>query len=249
MSDQLTRIPQYQYLYETLRQDIIRGVFKACDLLPSESVLQQQYRLTQPTIRQALSLLVQEGYIRKHQGKGSVVQSLPIGLGVMSIKTHSVTLDGKSQAAPDPVSELITTTVLTKPQLRAFPDEFLFLPTEADLKTGFYYFDRLRSVNNVPVFYEKLILPNRYLPNFTRQRLENRSFFDLLRAKYGLVVTGGEQKIQALAADSNVAQKLAIREGSPVLRLEKRIDTNKSDFSFFSLLFALTDTYLLQGRF
>ena len=249
MSDQLTRIPQYQYLYETLRQDIIRGVFKAGDLLPSESVLQQQYRLTQPTIRQALSLLVQEGYIKKHQGKGSVVQSLPIGLGVMSIKTHSATAESKSQPATDPVSELITTTVLTKPHLRPFPDELLFLPTEADVKAGFYYVDRLRSVNNVPVFYEKLILPNRYLPNFTRQRLENRSFFDLLRAKYGLVVTGGEQKIQALAADSTVAKTLRIQEGSPVLRLEKRIDTNKSDFSFFSLLFALTDTYLLQGRF
>ncbi|MEZ0607090.1 GntR family transcriptional regulator [Fibrella sp. WM1] len=61
MTNQPNRIPQYQHLYEVLRQDIIRGVFKAGDLLPSESVLQQQYRLTQPTIRQALSLLVQEG--------------------------------------------------------------------------------------------------------------------------------------------------------------------------------------------
>lgn len=247
MSDQLTRIPQYQYLYEILRQDIARGVFKAGDLLPSESVLQQQYRLTQPTVRQALSLLVQDGYIRKHQGKGSVVQSLPIGLGVTSIKTHSVSPDSKFQ--PDPDAEFITTTVLTKPCLRPFPNDLLFLPTEADVKAGFYFFERLRSVNNVPVFYEKLILPNRYLPNFTRQRLENRSLFDLLRTKYGLVVTGGEQKIQSLAADAIVAKQLSISEKSPVLRLEKRIDTNKSDFSFFSLLFALTDTYLLQGRF
>lgn len=249
MSDQLTRVPHYQSLYEILRQDIARGVFKTGDLLPSEKVLQNQYRLTQPTVRQALSLLVQEGYIRKHQGKGSVVQSLPIGLGVTSIKTHSTASDDKPQLGADPVAEFITTTILTKPSLRAFPDEFLFLPTEEDIKAGFYFFERLRSVNNVPVFYEKLVLPNRYLPNFPRQRLENRSFFDLLRTKYGLVVTGGEQKIQALAADSFVARQLSIEKGSPVLRLEKRIDTNKSDFSFFSLLFALTDTYLLQGRF
>ena len=249
MGDQLTRIPQYQYLYEILRQDITKGVFKPGDLLPSEKVLQNQYRLTQPTIRQALSLLVQEGYIRKHQGKGSVVQSLPIGLGVMSIKTHSVASDNRSESGPDPAAELITTTILTKPYLREFPEELLFLPTQDDVKAGFYFFERLRSVNNMPVFYEKLVLPNRYLPGFARQRLENRSFFDLLRAKYGLVVAGGEQKIQALAADDIVAGQLGIKVGSPVLRLEKRIDTNKSDFSFFSLLFALTDNYLLQGRF
>lgn len=249
MTDQPNRIPQYQYLYETLRQDIIRGAFKAGDLLPSESVLQQQYRLTQPTIRQALSLLVQEGYIRKHQGKGSIVQAIPIGLGVMSLKTHAVGADEKTATLEELSPELITTTILTKPDLCAFPDELLFYPTDDTPDTRYYCLDRLRSVNGSPVFYEKLILPNRYLPNFPRQRLANRSFFDLLRTKYGLVVTGGEQKIQALAAEQHIANQLQVEPGSPVLRLEKRIDTNKSDFSFFSLLFARTDQFLLQGRF
>ncbi|QHW00339.1 GntR family transcriptional regulator [Spirosoma endbachense] len=249
MTDQPNRIPQYQYLYEMLRQDIIRGVFKAGDLLPSESVLQQQYRLTQPTIRQALSLLVQEGYIRKHQGKGSIVQAIPIGLGVMSLKTHAVSAEEKTATLEELSPELITTTILTKPYLCGFPNELLFYPTDEASDATYYCLDRLRSVNGTPVFYEKLILPNRYLPNFPRQRMANRSFFDLLRTKYGLVVTGGEQKIQALAADLSIARQLQVEEGSPVLRLEKRIDTNKSDFSFFSLLFARTDQFLLQGRF
>ncbi|GAB2555300.1 GntR family transcriptional regulator [Spirosoma areae] len=249
MNDQLNRIPQYQYLYETLRQDIIRGVFKAGDLLPSESVLQQQYRLTQPTIRQALALLVQEGYIRKHQGKGSIVQAIPIGLGVMSLKTHMVNADEKATTQEELPSEFITTSILTKPMLGSFPQELLFYPTDETPGALYYFLERLRSVNDSPVFYEKLILPNRYLPNLPRQRLANRSFFDLLRTKYGLVVTGGEQKIQALAADQVIAGQLQIEPGSPVLRLEKRIDTNKSDFSFFSLLFARTDQFLLQGRF
>jgi DNA-binding GntR family transcriptional regulator len=249
MTDQLHRIPQYQSLYETLRQDIIRGVFKAGDLLPSESVIQQQYRLTQPTIRQALALLVQEGYIKKHQGKGSIVQAIPIGLGVMSLKTHAVATDEKTSATEDLPAELITTTILVKPDLCSLPKELLFYPANENPNAVYYCFERLRAVNNTPVFYEKLILPNRYLPNFPRQRLANRSFFDLLRTKYGLVVAGGEQKIQALSADESIANQLQVALGSPVLRLEKRIDTNKSDFSFYSLLFARTDQFLLQGRF
>lgn len=249
MTDQPNRIPQYQYLYETLRQEIIRGVFKAGNLLPSESVLQQQYRLTQPTVRQALALLVQEGYIRKHQGKGSIVQAIPIGLGVMSLKIHAVNDVEEKMTSDELPSELVTTTILAKPVLCPFPDELLFYPTEETPDTRYYYLERLRSVNGCPVFYEKLILPNRYLPGFPHQRLANRSFFDLLRTKYGLVVMGGEQKIQALAADLLVASQLQIEPGIPVLRLEKRIDTNKSNFSFFSLLFARTDMFLLQGRF
>ncbi|CCH00380.1 putative HTH-type transcriptional regulator ymfC [Fibrella aestuarina BUZ 2] len=249
MADQPNRIPQYQHLYEALRQDIIRGVFKAGDLLPSESVLQQQYRLTQPTIRQALSLLVQEGYIKKHQGKGSIVQSIPIGLGVMSLKTHTVQADDKSAAPDDLPADLITTTILAKPTLCPFPDDMLFFPAGEQPDTTYYCLERLRSVDGTPVFSEKLILPNRYVPNLARQRMENRSFFDLLRTKYGLVVTGGEQKIQALPASLAIAERLQVAPGSPVLRLEKRVDTNKSDFSFFSLLFARTDQFLLQGRF
>ncbi|WP_206170596.1 GntR family transcriptional regulator [Spirosoma pollinicola] len=249
MTDQPSRIPQYRYLYELLRQDIIRGVFKVGDLLPSESVLQQQYRLTQPTIRQALLLLVQEGYIKKHQGKGSIVQAIPIGLGVMSLKTHAITGEDKPTVSDDLTAERITTTILTKPYLCSFPEDFQFYPSGEDTQAEFYGVERLRSVNDTPVFVEKLILPNRYLPTFTRQRLANRSFFDLLRAKYGLVVTGGEQKIQALPAHERVATQLRVDVGHPVLRLEKRIDTNKSDFSFFSLLFARTDQFLLQGRF
>ena len=247
MPDSLPRIPQYQHLYELLRQDIIRGVFKAGDLLPSESVLQQQYRLTQPTVRQALAMLVQEGYIKKHHGKGSIVQAIPIGLGVMSLKPHRI--NDETTSTGDAVQERITTTILTKPFLTEFPADTLFYPTEADSATQFYRFDRLRSLNNQPVFFERLILPDRYLPNFGRQSLANRSFFDLLRSKYGLVVTGGEQKIQAIAADENLARLLDMPEQHPVLRLEKRVDTNKSDFSFYSLLFARTDQVLLQGRF
>ncbi|MBD2704771.1 GntR family transcriptional regulator [Spirosoma sp. BT702] len=246
-TEPVSRIPNYQQLYETLRQDIIRGVFQPGDLLPSESVLQQQYRMTQPTIRQALSLLVRGGYIRKHQGKGSIVLPIPIGLGVMSLKTNSPQ-DG-NVAANDWSAERITTAILTKPYLRPFPNDLSFSPENERLNTLFYYVERLRSVNDTPVFCEKMILPNRYLPNFLRQQLTDRSFFDLLRVKYGILVTGGEQKIQAMAAEADIAKQLQVAVGSPVLRLEKRIDTNKLDFSFYSLLFARNDQYILQSRF
>ncbi|MEZ0607091.1 GntR family transcriptional regulator [Fibrella sp. WM1] len=177
------------------------------------------------------------------------MQSIPIGLGVMSLKTHAAQADDKPTQPEELPAEQITTVILVRPVLGTFPEELLFFPADEQQDATYYNLERLRSVNGTPVFYEKLILPNRYLPNLTRQRVENRSFFDLLRTKYGLVVMGGEQKILALPADPAIARQLQIDPGSPVLRLEKRIDTNKSDFSFFCLLYARTDQFLLQGRF
>jgi DNA-binding GntR family transcriptional regulator len=143
----------------------------------------------------------------------------------------------------------MTTTILTKPRLHSFAEDFLFTPTEDDTKAGFYYFERLRAVEDETVFFEKIILPNRYLPGFSRQRLENRSLFDLLRTKYGLLVKGGEQKVLAVTADGDLARQLGVVVSTPVLRLDKRLDTNRPDFSFYSSLYAKTDSYILHGRF
>ncbi|MBO0935800.1 GntR family transcriptional regulator [Fibrella sp. HMF5335] len=247
MDAQAARKPHYQHLYEALRQQIIRGDFKAGGLLPSESELQTQYRLTQPTIRQALALLVQDGYIRKHHGKGSIVQPLPIGLGVMSI-VGRLANTGTPPDEPGQAAGPLTTAILVKPQLRPFPTDLLFAPADSEA-AQFYYLERLRSVDNQRVFYEKLLLPAAYLPGFTRQPLANRSLFDLLRTKYGLTVKGGEQKILAVSADEAVADQLQLLVGNPVLRLDKRIDTNRPEFSFYSSLYAKTDQFLLHGRF
>ena len=260
MIDQSPRIPKYRYLYETLRRQITQGEFRAGDLLPSEKDLRLQYELTKPTIRQALDLLLQDGYIRKHQGKGSIVKPLPLGLGVMSIVGRIVDTapvdtapvdtapvdTGESERQPEP---RISTKILVPPVLTDFPADVLFMPAETDLADRFYYLERLRLVDDEPVFFEKLIVPSRHLPDFPEQVLENRSWFDLLRTKYELIVQGGEQKLLATAATDELAYRLNVAPGSPVLRLDKRVDTNRNDFSYYSSLYARTDHFLLHGRF
>ncbi|GAB2587284.1 UTRA domain-containing protein [Spirosoma areae] len=78
---------------------------------------------------------------------------------------------------------------------------------------------------------------------------ENRSLFELLRTVYNLIVQGGEQKLLATTATENLTQLLAVPPASSVLRLDKRVDTNNNDFSYYSSLYARTDHFLLHGRF
>lgn len=239
MSDTPVRLPHYQHLYETLRQQLLKGVYAPGNLLPSEKELQQAYTLTQPTVRQALSMLADEGYIKKYQGKGSVVQPLPIGSGMLSIEPQfpsKVLFDGKIQ-----------TEILKKPTVGNFPESFLFVP---DNPSGlFYYLERIRLVNNEVIFYEKIAIPAHEVPDFHKQKLENRSLFGVLRTRYNVIVKGGEEKVWATAATPPLTDIMKIGPGTPVLRLEKRIETNRPHLTFYSSLYARTDTYLLQGRF
>ncbi|MFN8345841.1 MAG: GntR family transcriptional regulator [Spirosomataceae bacterium] len=239
MSDTPARLPHYQHLYETLRQQLLKGAYEVGHLLPSEKELQQTYHLTQPTVRQALSMLAEEGFIKKYQGKGSVVQPLPIGLGMLSIQPY------------DPVRSVdtdeIRTEVIQKPVFGPFPEGFLFTPPiTTDV---FYRFERLRLVNNEVIFYEKVAVPASEVPDFHKQQLENRSLFSVLRNRYNVIVKRGEEKVWATSAAAPLTDIMRIQPGTPVLRVEKRIETNRPHLTLYSSLCACTDKYLLQGRF
>lgn len=60
-------------IYTSLRKDIERGVYEAGSLLPGELVLSEKFHVSRETVRKALFLLVDNGYIQKKRGKGSIV--------------------------------------------------------------------------------------------------------------------------------------------------------------------------------
>lgn len=239
MTEATPRLPQYQFLYETLRQQLHNGIYEIGSLLPSEKELQLTYKLTQPTIRQALSMLAEEGYIKKFQGKGSVVLPLPVGSGMLSIEPHSY-----YNCTQEPE---IKTTILTRSISSVFPADFCFQPENTT--ASFYYIERLRTVNNEIIFYERIALPTSELPNLQRLTLENRSLFDVLRKRYNVIVKGGDEKVWAMTVPSEIAHIMHIPTGKPILRLEKCIETNRPHLTFYSSLYACTDKYLLKGRF
>lgn len=66
-------LPSYIPIYNQLYEDIINGIYKTGSLLPSENVLSEKYKVSRNTLRQALTILNQDGYIYKRQGKGTFV--------------------------------------------------------------------------------------------------------------------------------------------------------------------------------
>lgn len=67
------RLPSYIPAYNQIYSDIVSEVYEKGSRLPSETVLSEKYRISRNTLRQALAILTQDGYIHKHQGKGTYV--------------------------------------------------------------------------------------------------------------------------------------------------------------------------------
>lgn len=232
-------LPQYKKVYEILRKHITEGVYKEGDLLPSENELCAVHLVTRPTIRKALDNLVNEGYIRKQQGKGSIVKGVPKGVGILSL-TGTTSAVGK---------DILQTNIIIKPEVRQWDDSIAFPLSDREKELGCIYMERLRFVNDKPVFFDITMIPNHNLPRFATRNFENKSLFDMLRKHYQLEVVGGEQKIQAIAADEKLQRFFKVKPDHPVLHLNRKIETNKPDFYIYSQVFCNTNEYALYGTF
>jgi GntR family transcriptional regulator/GntR family frlABCD operon transcriptional regulator len=231
--------PQYRRLYEILRKHIVDGVYKEGDLLPSENELCSVYNITRPTVRHALYALVNDGYIKKQQGKGSIVHALPKGIGILSIAGTTSAFGGKN----------LETRILAGPIVCPWDDNFFFKLSETEIESGCIKLVRLRLFNREPIFYDINYLPNINLPRFTSRNFTNRSLFDILRVSYGIEVKGGEQKIRAIKVSRELCKYLDIPPGHPVLHLERKFDTNRIGYNFYSSIYCNTEDQAVFGVF
>ncbi|MBR5155278.1 MAG: substrate-binding domain-containing protein [Clostridia bacterium] len=78
MIDRRKHIPLYIQLADLIRQQIINGTIKPGDKLISEAAMIRKYQLGRLTIREALSVLVNEGLLEKHHGKGTYCKAKPV---------------------------------------------------------------------------------------------------------------------------------------------------------------------------
>jgi DNA-binding LacI/PurR family transcriptional regulator/DNA-binding transcriptional regulator YhcF (GntR family) len=63
----------YKRIYFELKKEILSGVYAKGAWFPPERTLKERFGTTHLTVRNALSKLVQEGYIERHSGKGTIV--------------------------------------------------------------------------------------------------------------------------------------------------------------------------------
>lgn len=235
----MENIPQYRKLYELLRKHILSGVYEEGSLLPSENELCASYNITRPTVRHALETLVKDGLILKKQGKGSIVRKAPQNIGILSIS-------GTASAVG---VRFLKTDILQKPMIKTWPENFSFELSELEKESGCIYMERLRFVDDEPVFYDVNHLPNIYLPRITKRSFENKSLFEILRKHYQIEILGGEQQLKAVKPDANIRKLLQLKSNQPVLHIERKLTTNKEGFNIYSTIYFNSDKHAIFGSF
>lgn len=205
-------IPIYLQIKEELLQGILGGRYKTGDKILSETKLAGKYNVNRLTARNAVTELVNEGYLSRIHGQGTFVskrrvEDHQVGLTSfmqdMKRKGYSIRSEVIISAAVDPSYEIAE-------HLRIGEDESV------------YRIKRVRSANGDIVVLQDAVIPVFLCPNLTAYDFENDSIYRVLMEEYGLKLAGAKESIEASAADKETAEYLGIPDGTPVLYSERK---------------------------
>jgi len=233
-------LPQYKKLHEDIKQEILVGAIPKGALLPSENELCTKYNITRATVRQGLQELVNEGFIEKRMGLGSVVIRDRKTLGLLSFRGFSEVLESS------PLSSR-TINLVPVTQLE-WPRPFFYNLSELEERVDCFFLNRLRTVEEHPVMVEFTYVPQLGLENFL-ENLKDTSLFKLLQVRYQIEVQQVRQDVRSILGDGDITTPLQLKPGDPVLEIHRKYLTNKKGFHIYSMLYCNTSKYTLSNSF
>jgi GntR family transcriptional regulator len=208
-------IPLVYQLGEAIRDKIVRGEYRLDEPIPTEDQLQKFYGVSRTTVRLALAKLVNEGYIRRQQGKGTYVN--PRGL---------VTDGGPKRLSRDMFGIKNTTQIIQSAGMKVTTEVLHFervLPTEVVAeKLGIterdpvLHFERIRFADDIPLVVEKSWIPAAQCPDLRREDVEG-SLYSVLFKKYHHRIAAAHQSLRAILASELDARILDLQVGDPVI--------------------------------
>jgi GntR family transcriptional regulator len=203
-------VPIYYQIEEWMKQQIEHGKWKTGESIPSERELSEQFEVSRMTIRQALANLVQEGILLKKKGLGTFVKEQKFEQVLQGLTSFSEEMIKRGMT---PKSILINFE-----KVNANPQVALQL----DLTTNELVFkiERIRLADDVPMAFEIAYLPAHLFGDMTKEDAYG-SLYDYLQTKKELQIQEAKQDIEAILADSRLAEYLNIKAGSPILQITR----------------------------
>ena len=211
-------IPLVYQLGEAIRDKIVRGEYDPGQPIPTEERLQKFYGVSRITVRLALAKLVNEGYIRRQQGKGTYVN--PRGL---------VTKGKPKPFSRDMFGVKSTTKIIQSAGMKVRTEVLLFareMPSKEvaerlgiSEKDSVLHFERLRYADDKPLVLEKSWIPAAQCPDLKREDIKGSLYLALFK-KYHHHVAAAHQSLRAILASELDARVLDLQIGEPVMLVD-----------------------------
>lgn len=212
----MTNSPSYRPLYDQIKvlltQSLIGGEWRPGDMIPSEIELDNRYKVSQGTVRKAIDSLASENILIRRQGKGTFVATH---------KEDNVKLRFLRLTAVNGQKELLQNEFISCIKSKAEGR----IAQALDMKAGASTIEvkRLLSFSGRPVIYDHIIVPAASFKGLNGSKVEesNGSMYSMYETQFGIRMVRAEERLKAVAADAEVAKALGLKQGFPLLSIER----------------------------
>jgi GntR family transcriptional regulator len=178
--------------------------------IPSERQLSVDLGVSRLTVRAALDDLARDGYLVRRRGSGTFVSEPKIA---QELTMTSFTEDMRRRGMRPASKTLSLDVVPAGAQLGRF---LHVSPSEPVVVVR-----RLRLADRETMAIETLHVREALVPGLSGDELEKRSFYELLRERYGTVIAGGVQTIEPTDTNAEESEALGVPLHSPAFLFER----------------------------
>jgi GntR family transcriptional regulator len=200
-------IPRYLWVYNSLKSQIEAEDLKVGDYLPPEPELQKAFQVSRTTVRKAVEMLSQQGFVYIRQGRGTEIVDFKATQKLGFVTSFSETLreKGFTVAQADVRAEVV-------PAPRRIA---------ADLKvavgTSLVKIERTTLANDAPIaLMTNYLLPD-LVPGIEKRIAAMGSLYSFLESEYNLAPETATDSISARTVSPGEAHRLQVPENSPLL--------------------------------
>ncbi|MBL8490789.1 MAG: GntR family transcriptional regulator [Rhodocyclaceae bacterium] len=204
--------PLYRQIKSLILQALEAGEWRPGEAIPSETELAGRFSVSQGTVRKAIDEMASENLLVRRQGKGTFVATHSDPRAFFRF-LRLVPLDGgieQSRSVP-----------LECWRAKAGPEAARVL----GLKLGdpITIVRRVLEFSGKPVVVDEIYLPGETFAGLSLEVLKDYqgSLYSLFESRFGVRMIRATERIRAIAADRSTADLLKVREGSPLLSVER----------------------------
>lgn len=225
-------VPLYHQLATILREKIESGEYSVGDTFPTELQLQEKYRVSRITVRNAVAKLTNEGYLECARGIGTKVIFPKIDEQLKQVISFS-----EEMAQHNIIMKTKYCEIYTIPATE-------HIASQLNINKGEPVFKLMcvRCAEETPIVYSvTYISGSRNLS--TEAHKYTKSLYEYLNKEHRILIAKGKETFEAVLSDGINADMLQIQKGMPLIKRTRRTFDQYGEPVEFTVCYYAGDKY------
>jgi len=220
---------KYKWLAGILKQQIEAEIWLPREAIPSERQLEAKYKVSRPTIRQAIDFLERSGLVYREHGRGTFVSPQKLQKGMQELTSFSEDLIRRG-IKPGQIIRSISKIV---------PSDNILQRLEMEPGIMALQIERIRLGDHTPIGLQTSYVVLEEGQEITKEDLEKSgSLYAILQEKFNIIPTEADETLEVTLATAEEANLLHIKTGAPLLLNERlTYNQNRKPVEFVKILY------------